>query len=106
MASNIRETVVERYLIAQCRAYGFLCLKFTSPARGGVPDRIVVTPVGSIFVELKKPGQQPDRRQLETHTKMRRYGAEIHIIDSRAGVDSFIAQLRARTAHLQEGAAS
>jgi len=106
LASKIRETVIERYLVTQCRKNGFLCLKFTSPARGGVPDRLIISPSGTPFVELKKPGEKPDRRQRETHAKMRRYGAEIYVIDSRAGVDDLMENLRARAAQHPEGVAS
>lgn len=91
------EHKVERYLLEQCRLAGMLCMKFVSPGRAGVPDRIVVTPVGTVFVELKRPGGTAERRQLETHTKMRRYGAEVHLIDSPAQVDRFVADYRRRS---------
>lgn len=89
------EGIVEDYLLAQCRATGFLCLKFVSPARGGVPDRVVITPAGTVFVEVKKPGEQPDARQRATHIKMRRYGAQVFVVDSEQTVDALIRQLRA-----------
>lgn len=95
-SSTRRERAIERYLLDSCRKVGFLCLKFVSPVRGGVPDRIVITPtVGTVFVEVKKPGEQPDPRQRITHSKMRRFGAQIHVVDDRRSVDRLIDRLLA-----------
>ncbi|MFJ6141380.1 VRR-NUC domain-containing protein [Kitasatospora sp. NPDC092286] len=88
-----RERDIEGYLLAQCRAHGFLCLKFVSPARGGVPDRIVVAPRDTVFVEVKRPGGKLRKLQQLTHAKLRRHGAEVHVIDDKPGVDAFIAHL-------------
>jgi hypothetical protein len=91
--SSKREGVVERYLLGRCRAEGFLCLKFVSPSRGGVPDRVVVTPAKTVFVEVKKPGGDLEKRQRTVHDKMRRHGAEVHVVDTKPIVDSFIRQM-------------
>ncbi|MCX5103501.1 VRR-NUC domain-containing protein [Streptomyces sp. NBC_00439] len=88
-----RERVIEDYLLSQCRGHGFLCLKFVSPARRGVPDRIVVAPRGTVFVEVKRPGGQLQKLQQLTHAKLRRHGAEVHVVDDKPSVDAFIAHL-------------
>ncbi|QOT16722.1 VRR-NUC domain-containing protein [Paenarthrobacter sp. YJN-5] len=87
---NQREKAVEQYLLTQCRRHGLFCLKFVSPARGGVPDRIVLTPTGTVFVEVKRPGGDLEKRQRVMHAKMRRFGAEIHVVDDEQAVDAFI----------------
>lgn len=84
------EADVERYLLDQCRLLGFLCLKFVCPGRDGVPDRIVVSQSATVFVEIKKPGERPRRNQREMHAKLRRFGASVHVLDSRGEVDRFI----------------
>ncbi|MFI1408796.1 VRR-NUC domain-containing protein [Streptomyces sp. NPDC020707] len=99
-----RERVIEDYFLAQCRAHGFLCLKFLSPARGGVPDRIVVAPSGTVFVEVKRPGGQLRKRQQLTHTKLRRHGAEVHVVDDKRSVDVFIAHLLKTSSDQQRAA--
>ncbi|WP_215544963.1 VRR-NUC domain-containing protein [Amycolatopsis sp. CA-230715] len=92
-----REKNVERYLLLRCRESGFLCLKFVSPARGGVPDRIIVTPtVGTVFVEVKRPRGGLARRQRLMHTKIRRFGGEVHVVDSTVAVDELVSCLRRR----------
>lgn len=93
--AEIRENPIERHLLARCRAHGFLCLKFISPARGGIPDRIVVTSGshGTVFVEVKRPGEEPEPRQRATHAKMRRFGAEVHVVNSHAAVEQLMQHL-------------
>lgn len=103
-----RENVIEQYFLNQCRQHGFLCMKFTSPSRGAVPDRIVVAPAGTVFVELKRPGESANKRQLVTHAKMRRFGAEVHVVNDKPGVDAFISDMlrRSRADQDQQKAAS
>lgn len=98
MAATTRESPLERYMLQQCRAHGWLFLKFISPMRGGVPDRILVTPTGTLFVEMKRPGEKPTTRQLAQHRKISSRGGEVHVIDSYAGVDAFIAEIEDRCA--------
>lgn len=88
------ESPIEGYLLKQCRNNGFLCMKFVSPARGGVPDRIVVTPTaGTVFVEVKRPGGDLERRQRVVHAKMRGFGAQIYVVDDEKSVDALIQHL-------------
>jgi hypothetical protein len=91
-----RENRIEAYFRRQCRLHGLLALKFVSPARNGVPDRMVITAVGTVFVELKRPGEQPTRLQNAMHHKMRRFGAEVHVLDSVPAVDTFVRELSDR----------
>ncbi|WP_030894260.1 VRR-NUC domain-containing protein [Streptomyces sp. NRRL F-5053] len=91
-----QESTVEHYLLTQCRQNGFLCLKFVSPGRIGVPDRIIVSPVaGTVFVEVKRPGGRVRKSQQLMHAKMRRCGADVRVIDSTVKVDTLIAHLLA-----------
>jgi hypothetical protein len=91
------EQKVEAHLLARCREMGFLCMKFTSPGRAGVPDRVVVTPARTVFVEAKRPGGKLRRLQQEVTEKMRRAGAEVHVVDSIVGVDELVESLATRT---------
>lgn len=95
--SALRESAVEDRLVERCRDAGFLPMKFTSPARGGVPDRLLVTPVGTLFVELKRPTTKPDPRQAATHEKLRSFGGEVHVVSTLDEVDALIDGLLSRT---------
>ncbi|QNE18112.1 VRR-NUC domain-containing protein [Kribbella qitaiheensis] len=88
-----RERDIEQYFRNECRKRGFLCLKFVSPSRNGVPDRVVVTPAATVFVELKKPGSSLRKIQRVTHSKLRRHGAAVYVVDGRRSADRLLAEL-------------
>ncbi|OYO00726.1 nuclease [Enemella evansiae] len=92
------ERTVEARLLAQCREAGLLCLKFTSPGRAGVPDRVVIAPRATVFVETKRPGGKLRRLQEVVIGSMRRAGAEVHVVDTVAGVDELVDRLAGKGA--------
>ncbi|QXV57412.1 VRR-NUC domain-containing protein [Amycolatopsis sp. TNS106] len=90
-----RENAIERYLLRMCRENGLLCMKFVSPGRAGVPDRIVVSPItGVVFVEVKRTAGRLGARQSRMHSKLRHFGAAVHVVDDEAGVDTLVEHLR------------
>lgn len=90
---RVRETDVENYLLTQCRSRGFLCLKFISPSINGVPDRILVSPAQTLFVEVKRPGGTPRRLQAEIIDRLRRAGGVVHVVDTFSAVDGLMRRL-------------
>jgi Holliday junction resolvase len=87
------ERSVERYLLSRSRESGFLCLKLVLQGRAGVPDRIVVTPGGTVCVEVKRPGERLRRLQAVTVTKLRRAGGAVHVVDDKDSVDRLLQRL-------------
>jgi hypothetical protein len=86
------EKDVERYLIRRVQARGGLCWKWVSPGRAGVPDRIVVLPPGQVmFVEVKRPGQQPTSLQRHVLDVLANLGCRVAWVDSKEAVDAFFA---------------
>jgi hypothetical protein len=93
----LRESDVETHLRDVVKARRGLALKFTSPGRVGVPDRIVLHPVPIEhqeivakyfrFVELKRPGKKAEPEQLLEHNRMRALGFRVHVIDTIEGVE-------------------
>ena len=92
--TQIRERDVEQYLLKQCRAHNLLCLKFTSPGRAGVPDRIIVGPRSTVFVEVKAPGCKPRPLQLATFAKIEAFGGLVFVIDSYRDVNELMSLLK------------
>lgn len=94
-ATTPRERVIETYLRDACKARNVLCYKFTSPGHIGVPDRVLLgldaeaQPV-VIWVECKRPGAKPRASQLHCHAEMIRHGAQVAVVDTRAGVDELL----------------
>ncbi len=86
----MRESDVEAHLVKRVKERGGLPLKFKSPQRAGVPDRICVMPMGVlVFVELKAPGEEPRPDQLREHQRLRELGHRILVLDSKHAVDHY-----------------
>ena len=63
------EQALERKLRLEVKAKGGLALKFVSPERAGVPDRLVLIPEGRVyFIELKAPGKSMSPKQVKIAT--------------------------------------
>ena len=88
----MREAAIESYLNAKAQELGWLTYKFTSPGTRGVPDRILIQPGGAVhFVEVKRDNGVISQSQQYQASRMRRIGASVHVVWSRAGVDEFFA---------------
>lgn len=98
----MQEKPVERHLREQSRSRGWLCLKFVSPGRNGVPDRLLVTPHGTVFVECKRPGGRLSRLQREQHRKLRQHGGRVYTVSTFTEVDELLDFLHAN-ATLHDG---
>lgn len=59
---------------ALARSLRLLYLKFTSPGRTGVPDRMVLVDGKVIFIEFKRPGEVPTKLQAYMHEQLREMG--------------------------------
>ncbi|WP_258167876.1 VRR-NUC domain-containing protein [Paraburkholderia sp. BL21I4N1] len=64
--------------------------KLTYIGRKGAPDRLLVLPYGRVFfIELKRPGGEAEPHQLREHTRLRRIGADVRVLDTLEAVDAF-----------------
>lgn len=99
--TRLRESDIEQYLCDKCAMLGWLPLKFTSPQRRNVPDRLIVTECGidMFFVECKAPGQTATAGQLREHERLMKRGALVYVVDSKEDVDEvLIAEKTLKTA--------
>lgn len=94
----MRESMVENYLVEQVRAKGGECRKLKWLGRNGAPDRLVMMPQRTIWVELKASGLAAlfphtphERQQHREHERMRAMGQNVVVIDSYEGVDALLA---------------
>ena len=79
----MRETQIEQKLILMIKKQGGIAPKFTSPGFDGMPDRLVLLPMGRMaFVEVKAPGQKPRPLQISRHGLLRRLGFKVYVLDS------------------------
>lgn len=69
--------------------------KFVSPGFNGVPDRIVLVPMGRIyFVETKAPGKKLRKLQTWVGGLIRDLGFTVLRIDTKEKVDDFVRQVK------------
>lgn len=87
------ESEIESYFIRKAWQAGVMTFKFTSPGRAGVPDRILIADGRVLFVELKAPGQNPRRLQVEAVRRMRLHGARCYCISTKEQADRLIDRL-------------
>ena len=91
----MRETDVEKHLCDRVKQdlHG-LALKFVSPGCNGVPDRIVLVPMGRIwFVETKAPTKTPRKLQKYIIAIIRALGFRVLVLDTKQKVDHFIGEV-------------
>lgn len=80
----IRESTIEKHLIAEVKKAGGIAYKFLSPGRRAVPDRLILLPGGrAVFVECKSPGEKPRPEQLREHERLRALGFNVVVLDSK-----------------------
>lgn len=91
--------MLEKELESWCRKYagqnGCLLLKFVSPGTAGVPDRVLITRGGTVFVEFKQPGKRMTVLQRAVAQRIERAGGRVYVITNKT---AFIVLLEAVSA--------
>ena len=94
----MRESTIEKHLVAKVKAMGGIAYKFTSPAHRGVADRVVVLPGGVVwFVELKAPGGRLSELQKIFQSDMARMSQKYACLWSKEHVDEWIKERLGKT---------
>lgn len=91
----MRESTVEKYLSDRAKALGGEVRKVRWVGHNGAPDRLVLIPRSlerwqhpyKALVELKAPGKVPEPHQLREHARLRSYGFDVLVIDTKELVD-------------------
>lgn len=94
-ANKVLEKEIESYLCKTVKEtlHG-LALKFVSPGFNGVPDRIVLVPMGRIyFVETKAPGKKLRKLQEWVCGLIAGLGFVVLRLDTKQKVDVFIKEV-------------
>ncbi len=89
------EKQIESHLRREIKDIEGLALKFISPSYDGMPDRIVLLPLGRLyFVELKSEGKKATPKQEKVHGMLRKLGFEVLVLDSKSAVDEFVNEVK------------
>lgn len=83
----MREREIERYLVASAELLGGEVRKVKWIGRRAAPDRLVMLPRMSVWVELKAPGKAATISQQREHMRMRAAGQRVVVLDSLSAVD-------------------
>ncbi len=76
------EKYIEKKLVAEVKKMGGIAAKFVSSGLDGMPDRLVLLPLGKIaFVELKASGKKPRPLQIRRIKQLRKLGFNCYVID-------------------------
>jgi len=79
----MNEKFIEQKLTGAVKKLGGIAPKFVSPGFDGVPDRLVLLPMGRIaFVELKAPGKKMRPLQVRRKRQLESLGFKVFCIDS------------------------
>lgn len=90
----MRERFIEKKLVDAVKKMGGLAPKFVSPGLDGMPDRIVLFPMGRIaFVELKAPGGKMRPLQVRRKRQLERLGFSVYCIDDVGQIDGVIKEI-------------
>lgn len=87
------EKDIEQYLVKQATEAGALVRKAQWVGHNHCPDRILMFPHMTIWVEVKAPNQQPRAGQQREHKRMRQHGQIVAVAASHVDVDCLIAKL-------------
>jgi hypothetical protein len=77
------EKYIEKKLVAEVKKMGGIAAKFISPGLDGMPDRLVLLPLGGkmAFVELKAPRKKPRPLQIRRIKQLQKLGFTCYVID-------------------------
>ncbi len=90
---RVTESSIEADLRIGIEAKGGECLKFTSPGRRGVPDRIILLNGTVIFVETKAPNGLLKPWQRRCHEMLRANGQRVDVLWTPEQVNKFLETL-------------
>lgn len=87
------EYVIERAVVALAKLRGWWVCKFVAPGLRGVPDRLFIRGGADrcrccgrprvVFIEFKRPGEEPTKQQLHRHEELRALGVEVYWTDDK-----------------------
>jgi hypothetical protein len=86
---TILEKAIEKEFRKRCLEHGWKPIKFKDLSQVGAPDRLVLTPGGVFFAEIKRPGEKPSPAQKKYHSTIIAYGIEVYLFDSLEHVETF-----------------
>lgn len=94
---KILETDIEEWVVDQAALLGVPSLKLNLKGNRGWPDRIFLIPGGRpLFIEFKRPGEEPRKLQQQRHRILRKLGYDVEVHEERHAALDAVRQARDR----------
>ncbi len=90
------EKALQEYTKRMCTQYGVLCYKFSAPSKRGVPDLLLIGPMGHVlFVELKSPAGTGRLSPLQVRELkiISEHNTEVYIVKEYEEIEEIIISL-------------
>lgn len=97
----ITEKDIERYLVRKATDIGALVRKAQWVGHNHCPDRLLMLPSATVWVEVKAPNKTPRAGQVREHKRMADHGQIVFTVDSREAVDQLIKRLEQNAQRVQ-----
>lgn len=92
----MQEKYIEQKLVATVKNMGGIAPKFVSPGIDGMPDRIVLLPVGRIaFVECKATGKKMRPLQKKRKKQLEALGFLVYCLDDVEQIGGILSEIQA-----------
>ena len=90
----MQEKYIEQKLVKAVKDMGGIAPKFVSPGLDGMPDRLVLLPMGRIaFVELKAPGKKMRPLQVKRKRQLEALGFLVYCIDGLEQIEEVLKEM-------------
>ena len=90
----MQEKYIENKLVKAVKEMEGIALKFVSPGLDGMPDRLVLLPMGrTAFVEVKSPGKKPRPLRVARHEMLRKLGFKVFVLDDAADITKILKEI-------------
>lgn len=77
-----REIEIERPACEYAERRGWFEAKIASSNKNAMPDRIFHRRGYTMYIEFKRPGEEPTPQQRKRHREIRKHGIPVHICDN------------------------
>ena len=92
----MQEKYIEQKLVAAVKSMGGMAPKFVSPGIDGMPDRIVLLPMGKIaFVECKATGKKMRPLQNKRMKQLEALGFLVYCLDDIEQIGGILSEIQA-----------
>lgn len=92
----MQEKYIEQKLVAKVKSMGGIAPKFVSPGIDGMPDRIVLLPMGRIaFIECKATGKKMRPLQKKRKKQLEVLGFLVYCLDDVEQIGGILSEIQA-----------